>query len=974
MEPGRPGQGAGAPDAFSQWFGQSKARLPDGSPLLLFHGTPNASFTAFSPELLGSNTATRDAKAGYYFTDDEDFAWHFTEKRAHDSITGQRVTMSGTGRAGVMRVHLSLQKPMDLRRLTPSSVEAILKTGAMGKFATADQITQLGRSAKGCKELQLNLAHCVPELRELGYDGIISRLIHKRKVRTEFIAFEPTQIKSATHNTGAFAKMNPDIRFSLGDHLQQAAPAQDEVARVTRAVAAVIGTSAMEKLAKGQGGVRILHSSEIGSIAGLTIAHEARASHSDPRRVFFSALSRAIESATFERAPAAAWREFILAQTRKGVKGEEIEWSGVVDWLGTQSGRIEKADVLAFSRRNGLELHQVTLDDPNAAVESLIKAMNGTGYTAEYDPLVGEMIYIDADEEMLDYVDLPAHVQAIVDGFSSAANGNVEYGTKTMPGGSNYREILLALPRENAYSIAERVAEGDLVWAIVDSSGQTVSGTSCFAMKKMALEEARSMNREQATGTYLSGHWSQPNVLVHVRVADYIDADNKRVLFVEEIQSDWGQAAKQVGIMGPALTPAEYREFNDLVGQVGSLTPDKLHRLDALKEKNARSSIGVPAAPFIKTTDGWLNLALKQVLAMAVTQGYDRVAFINGEQSSARYDLGKKLKKVTAIKVKDGFHIYGMDLLDNTIDYGAHAPEKLAGVVGKELADKIAAQTYPNDVYQCGEKRVGGSGMEAFYDHMVPGAMKALLRKVAGEGLCTVKFQEHSDARERLGTDYALKELDSQVGFDITPAITSSVLSGLPLFSRSLAGAQALYAPSSDTMYLIADRIAHGHERAVFLHETMHAKGPAIVGSRAMQRMSGQVSAWESRAEGTMERKIHDRATERASDALGAGHPHYTEELLAYAVEEAVLLGVKPSIEAADGSAENWLADVTATIQGAIFQATQGTVLDLSAQELVDLAYALAQMENPDRAEQIRDALRCAPAAHPPTMQERLTG
>ena len=42
-------------------------------------------------------------------------------------------------------------------------------------------------------------------------------------------------------------------------------------------------------------------------------------------------------------------------------------------------------------------------------------------------------------------------------------------------------------------------------------------------------------------------------------------------------------------------------------------------------------------APFVTSTDKWLSLALKRIITMAAQEGYDKVAFVNGEQSAERY-------------------------------------------------------------------------------------------------------------------------------------------------------------------------------------------------------------------------------------------------------------------------------------------------------------------------------------------------
>jgi len=44
---------------------------------------------------------------------------------------------------------------------------------------------------------------------------------------------------------------------------------------------------------------------------------------------------------------------------------------------------------------------------------------------------------------------------------------------------------------------------------------------------------------------YKGGHYAEPNVLAHIRFNERTDVDGKRVLFVEEIQSDFGAAMRK---------------------------------------------------------------------------------------------------------------------------------------------------------------------------------------------------------------------------------------------------------------------------------------------------------------------------------------------------------------------------------------------------------------------------------------------
>ena len=56
------------------------------------------------------------------------------------------------------------------------------------------------------------------------------------------------------------------------------------------------------------------------------------------------------------------------------------------------------------------------------------------------------------------------------------------------------------------------------------------------------------LTNKQNRGPYVnSSHFDVENVVVHLRVGEASTADGKRVLFIDEIQSDWGQAARQRG-------------------------------------------------------------------------------------------------------------------------------------------------------------------------------------------------------------------------------------------------------------------------------------------------------------------------------------------------------------------------------------------------------------------------------------------
>ena len=70
---------------------------------------------------------------------------------------------------------------------------------------------------------------------------------------------------------------------------------------------------------------------------------------------WYSALARAIEKGPAQ-APAEQWRAFLKGLPGKGVKQDEIEWSGVEEWLKLQTGKVQRQAVLDYLNANGVTM------------------------------------------------------------------------------------------------------------------------------------------------------------------------------------------------------------------------------------------------------------------------------------------------------------------------------------------------------------------------------------------------------------------------------------------------------------------------------------------------------------------------------------------------------------------------------------------------------------------------------------------
>ncbi|NQT15523.1 MAG: hypothetical protein HQ582_22385, partial [Planctomycetes bacterium] len=140
---------------FRKWFGDSKVVDDDGEPLRVFHGTHDPGFDEF--KLTG-------ASDGFFFAPNPDDAIH-----------------RATTQKGVLPVYLSLQNP----RMMDSHESA----GVSGEVEPENE--------------------AIMDAKEMGHDGIIL-FADDPDLRT-YVAFDASQIKSATGNRGTFDPDDPRI-------------------------------------------------------------------------------------------------------------------------------------------------------------------------------------------------------------------------------------------------------------------------------------------------------------------------------------------------------------------------------------------------------------------------------------------------------------------------------------------------------------------------------------------------------------------------------------------------------------------------------------------------------------------------------------------------------------------------------------------------------------------------------------------
>ena len=501
---------------------------------------------------------------------------------------------------------------------------------------------------------------------------------------------------------------------------------------------------------------------------------------------YYSNLERTIT----DKMPNAASVEQIQGMLRGKVKADELKWTGLDDWLGEQTGKVSKQDVLLnFLQENQVEVVDVTHSSGNKNSEyaQLINTPNDE-ITPEISRRIAELENIESKD--------------------------TKYQQYTLPGGENYKELLLTLPVKTKLSFDEFKAKRP-------NMREADARYNYDAYKKGTY----ALEGEEPKTLYRSSHWDEPNVLAHIRMDDRIDMDGKRVLFVEEIQSDWHQEGRTQGYRSADLSKtiepnvaltrnllamlteeqhAELKNISNTPFEAGELHADPLvieyiadtintqeakdlavtinKNADAYRDEVFGTSRKAPPAPFSKN---WEELAIKRVIRYAAENGYDRVAWTPGEIQADRYNLANVIDRID-YEIESDFTVSTFAKEGGRIVHDALGtdPESLKGVYGVEISRKIAADVaakkaewqsdldnyndiknriqtagadeyeplgdelnrlndkYNGDIerpeFESGEiigdgLKVGGEGMKAFYDKKIPNIVKKYIKKWGGE-------------------------------------------------------------------------------------------------------------------------------------------------------------------------------------------------------------------------------------------------
>lgn len=472
------------------------------------------------------------------------------------------------------------------------------------------------------------------------------------------------------------------------------------------------------------------------------------------------------------------------------VKPMEIEEMGVEKWIkdNARDGKIDKVAFRKFVEDNQVQIQEVVKGDElkwKPAVPAKYKVGDGIiisktdeGFKIKELPS-GEYELINRAGEVISVHSSPIKAQSAAKKIDTTKFSNWK-----LPGGSNYKEVLFTLPNdntllknkfneykneypENGYK-TPRDARLSSLYLDLKKSQKFDEQELLRISELMRFPFNTAIKQLESEGwnpeLFHSSHWSEPNVLAHARMQDFMDAEGNKVLLVEEVQSDWHQKGKKEGYAKNAALEKAQKNLDDyeknifakydkkrtetekskdlnigiyvkdielLIGKYA--TDEESAKYYSLKKAVEKEQGIVPNAPL---KENWPEWVMKRMLRYAAENGYDKIAWTTGEQQAERYDLSKHLDNIYYNRFTDGSEetkIVAYDKKGQVVINETYKNNKLEDVIGKDLAKKILEGDNQRGELSGLDLKVGGVGMKKFYDEKLVNFMNKYVKRWGGK-------------------------------------------------------------------------------------------------------------------------------------------------------------------------------------------------------------------------------------------------
>ncbi len=382
------------------------------------------------------------------------------------------------------------------------------------------------------------------------------------------------------------------------------------------------------------------------------------------------------------------------------------------------------------------------LTDPDSGYE--IVGSDDTGYiirNEEGNELRGER-YSLAEAR------IEAETDAMDRGIIGFGGGETRFMEYTEGGGDNYREMLLQVPE--------------------------------YAGQK--------------EGFVYSGHFDEPNIVVHARTKDRSfgvgDKAEGNALYVEEMQSDWGQQGRQKGFV-TGETRDRYkeieRELKPLQDDIVKLSRESDDLIEMLAEDMAE--FNTPKGFFNPLNPDFKYKANRGRIYRVLSDGSE-VAEQGRSQVERDYlpssQYGEDYKEIMSEINKMNAEATPLRKELSDLPSGAEvAPfvgnsEKFAEVGIKRLINQAVKENKDSVVFSSGDvqyDRWNEEGLQTFYDKIIPKVGAKVAKRLDPDAYAGVKFVE--DATGDVSGDRFV--------IQITPKMREKALEGQPLFNAPVA-------------------------------------------------------------------------------------------------------------------------------------------------------------------------------------------
>lgn len=368
----------------------------------------------------------------------------------------------------------------------------------------------------------------------------------------------------------------------------------------------------------------------------------------------------------------------MLTDPKRGIKKEEYEWSGLADLIKEKEAKgeqVTKAELIEKIKENEVELEEVILgQDENQSVDFAAEqarlSVEADALRASIQRELGRPMDSPLTPGSKDWELISPELRAKFDELNSKASQLLsqqvdqsfkDSGEKTqyesmkvLRGGEkgSYRELLLKLPDAGSPILQELDDVGQELSSITKQFLE--SPTPELQAQMQALKDKKNALETQFENTpeaFESSHFRKNGrgLLAHIRLDIGKNAEGKRILRIQEIQSDQHQQGREIGYKNDRRIKDLRNqmagidsELDELSGPMESiqyqsesaLDPDQLKikaRWEELMDLRSDLNSGmmveqqkIPDAPF---KNSWHELAMKRVLRMAAEEGIDQIVW-----------------------------------------------------------------------------------------------------------------------------------------------------------------------------------------------------------------------------------------------------------------------------------------------------------------------------------------------------------